>query len=786
MKLDFKKIFYRFWPVILIFFVWFVFSSPYFIKHRVPFPSTYLVNFFSPWSAYPGSGIPVKNNAMPDVISQIYPWKTLTVSIFKNLQMPLWNPYGFSGTPLLANYQSAVLSPFNLLFFILPFVDAWSLLILLQPLLAGIFMYMLLRAFKIGKLASVLGSLSFMFCGFITTWMAYGTLAYAILYLPLALFAVEKYYDTKRKRFLVLLSVSIPLSFFSGHFQISAYFFVFVFFYILFKYFEKKDKNSLFLSFAYLFSGALFSLPQLIPSIELYLQSLRSGIFQEIEVIPWGYLPTFLAPDFLGNPVTRNDWFGHYAEWNAYIGLVPLMLSFYAVFIRKNKKIFFFALFALASILFSFQTPFLSALVFLKIPVLSTSAASRVIVIFSFSACVLAVFGFEKLFEDIKSNEIKPVFYWLGSFFIIFILLWSVILLKLFMPSDKIIIARQNLILPTLIFISFCLTVLTALILKNKNRSYLLGITPFIIILLVSFDVLRFANKWMPFDSRSLMYPNVPVVKSFKKISGYERVFGSLGQEATAYYKLPSIEGYDALYIKRYGEFIASLDTGKLTESARSVVALPKNGLNTEKALNLLGVKYIVYKKSDARSPWTLPFWSYKNETFPLIYNDKAYQILQNESAFPRAFLVTNYIVEKNPRKILNAMFSPAFNLRNNVVLEKSLGFKLTKGALGSLAIVRYTPDKILINTDSNGNSLLFLSDTYYTGWKALVDGNKTPIYRADYAFRAVFVPKGRHKVQFIYDPSSFSFGLFGALIGLLAVLALGVMGRKPTLFPRT
>ena len=208
-----KKIIFNFWPLFLVIFAWFIFSAPYFINNKVPFSSTYLVNFFSPWNAYPGFASPVKNNAMPDVISQIYPWKTFTIDTFRKLQIPFWNPYSFAGTPQLANYQSAVLSPFNLLFFILPFIDAWTLLILLQPLLAGIFMYFCLKSLNVSKEGAVIGSLAFMFCGFITTWMAYGTLGYAILFLPLAIFAIEKYYQTQKRRFLLLLSYNFAAFF---------------------------------------------------------------------------------------------------------------------------------------------------------------------------------------------------------------------------------------------------------------------------------------------------------------------------------------------------------------------------------------------------------------------------------------------------------------------------------------------------------------------------------------------------------------------------------------------
>src|SRR5579883_895851 len=97
-----KKLLFAIWPILIIFSVWFIFSYPYFLQHRVPFPSTYAVNFFPPWSAYHLYDGPVKNNAMPDVIDQIFPWKQFTIESLKQGQIPLWNPFSFSGTPHLA------------------------------------------------------------------------------------------------------------------------------------------------------------------------------------------------------------------------------------------------------------------------------------------------------------------------------------------------------------------------------------------------------------------------------------------------------------------------------------------------------------------------------------------------------------------------------------------------------------------------------------------------------------------------------------------------------------
>ncbi|MCL5435096.1 MAG: YfhO family protein [Patescibacteria group bacterium] len=777
------KLLKRFWPIIFIFCIWFIFSSPYFIKNKVPFASNYQVNFFSPWSTYPEFAGPVKNNAMPDVIGQIYPWKHFVIESWKAGQIPLWNPNSFSGTPLLANYQSAVLSPFNILFFILPFIDAWSILVLLQPLLAGIFMYLLMRALNVEKTGSLISAIAFMFCGFLTTWMGYATLGYAILFLPLAIYSIEKFYSSNKVRFLFLLSLTIPLSFFSGHFQISLYFFIFVVSYVVFKFFQTKNIHNTFYLILYTLFGVLFSLPQLLPSIELYSQTLRSALFQKAEIIPWGYLPTFIAPDLLGNPVTRNDWFGHYAEWNAYIGLVPLMLAFYSIMNRKITPVIFYIFSAILAIFLAFQTPVLDLLVFLHVPVLSTSAASRIIVIFSFSFAVLSGFGLDYLLKDVGDKKFKKIVIWLSGFAIIFAALWSVVILKILLPIDKIAIAKQNLILPTIIFVLFSLSVFILYFEKrfkvNKNIKY--GVYLFVIIL-IAFDLLRFAAKWQTFDPKNLVFADVPAIREFQRISGFERAFGNYGAEVSVYYKLPSVEGYDAVYIKKYGEFIASLSDGKLSESARSVVSFPKNGLDTSKAINLLGIKYIVHKISDGQNVWAFPFWKYPNNQFSLFYQDDKYQIYKNNNAYPRAFLVNKYLVENDPQKILNTMFADGFDLRNKIVLSKNPNISADKSFKGGASISKYSPNQVEIRTSSNANSLLFLSDTFYSGWKAYVDNKESEIYLADYTFRAVSVPSGIHTVKFIYDPFSFKAGILVAGFGILLSLFFGVFllrGKK-------
>ena len=74
---------------------------------------------------------------------------------------------------------------------------------------------------------------------------------------------------------------------------------------------------------------------------------------------------------------------------------------------------------------------------------------------------------------------------------------------------------------------------------------------------------------------------------------------------------------------------------------------------------------------------------------------------------------------------------------------------------------------------------MLFLADLAYPGWKAYVDGQETPIYRANYLFRSVFVPAGRHTVEFAYRPRSSRLGLLLTLVGTVAVTG-ALLGLTP------
>jgi len=752
-------------PVLFIIIVWLIFSHPVFLNNKIAYPSDFQVNSASLWNQYEEFWGPVKNPAMPDVVNQIYPWKKLTIDSLKNGQIPFWNPYSFSGTPHLANYQSSTFSITNIFFFFLDFKNAWSLAVVVQPLLAGLFTYFFIRSLRLSREAGIIAAISFMFSGFITTWMNYTTLALAIAFLPLALLSIEKYLINKRLLWLFILSLSMPLSFFSGHFQTSLYLGLFVYGYILFKLILDKNIRDFVYFNIFYFLGLFIASPQILPTIEFYLSSFRGSNFEKISPLPFSHLPTVLAPDFYGNPVTRNNFSLIYAELSSYAGVIPFFLALFALTV-KNKNSIFFVITAIIALLFSLDTPLLDLIVRLQIPVISTASLSRILVLFSFSIAVLGAFGFDLLIKSILNKEFKKILGWILIGFIIFTIIWIFVLSKTIDPLYYP-IAKNNFILPSALFVSLIFAILIGF--KKK----LIKVTILLIILLVAFEMLRFAIKWQPFQSKDFTFPTTPIISRLVTLDNTFRTHATYGAEGSVYYNVPLTDGYDPLYINRYGEFIASLDDGIVKPSSRYVVALPINNDNLPKVLDFLAIKNILIKKSDLNQPWVFPIESYPKDKFNQIYEEDKYLIYENTQVLPKAFLVGDYEIVSDDQKIIDKILDESFDISKSAILEINPGFEIVGDLKGDVKITSYTPNKITLQTNSNAKSLLVLSDNFYPGWIAKVNGTNSEILRTNYTFRGVVVPAGDNNIEIYYFPDSFKWGV---IIAAFSTFTIGLI----------
>lgn len=522
---------------------------------------------------------------------------------------------------------------------------------------------------------------------------------------------------------------------------------------------KKRNKDSL-LVLVYLVAGVLMAMPQILPAIEFYLNSVRSALFLKVEAIPWSYLPTIVAPDIFGNPVTRNDWFGHYAEWNSYLGVIPFFLATQSLIFAKHKKVYFFAALGLISLLLAFDSPIQSILVNLKIPVLSTSASSRIIVLFSFSGAILAGFGFDALIRRINQKKdfaksVLPVFLvWI--FFVV-----TVAVLKL--DNEKISIAVKNSIFPGIMSLIFIIVLLINFFLKSKKKVVVISA---MLLVLTGFEMLRFASKWQSFSDKKKAYVDVPVSSFYRNQNRYDRAVGMSGGEDAVYYNVPITSGYDPLYIEQYGKFMQYVSNGGKLKPERSVVVFPLRGLFTHQALDFLGIHLVVHKFSDGSFPWAFPFADYPDSKFSKIYDDGAYLVFRNNGSYDRAFIVGKSLDMGTDESNLTAMFRS--DLKKVAFTRGSKTISTNSNGIAN--IIEYNSDRVVISTNTNGNALLVLTDNFYPGWKATVNGKNQQILKTDYTFRGVMVPKGESIVIFSYMPQSFLLGFY-LLLGAVMVI---------------
>src|SRR5207253_43771 len=99
-----------------------------------------------------------------------------------------------------------------------------------------------------------------------------------------------------------------------------------------------------------------------------------------------------------------------------------------------------------------------------------------------------------------------------------------------------------------------------------------------------------------------------------------------------------------------------------------------------------------------------------------------------------------------------------------------------TGASNGHAEITKYDPTRVELRTDSDGDSILVLSENHYPGWRAYLDGRGVDVMRVDYNLRGVTVPAGHHEVNFIYRPKSVMIGL---LISMLTAVALIVLSFR-------
>lgn len=744
---------FRIIPFFIILLVVLLFFWKFFFKGLIPIPADITVGMYYPWLDYKWGysvGVPVKNPLISDVVSQIFPLRIYAMSLIKSGVLPLWNPLMFAGYPLLANIQTGIFNPTNVLYFIFSSSTAWGLQTFLQPFFASLFTYLLLRSLRLGKTASIFGGLVFAFSGFNIIWAEWNTHSYAVAFLPLLLYLSQRYFLKKNEWFLgPMISLSLCLQIFSGYPQVTIYSILVLIFFISFNH--GITKNTLHFSF-WLLAGVLMSAIQLVPTIELFLNSQRKFevLYPSNYSFPWRYLTAFVAPDFFGNPTTGNYWGnGDYTDNVGFTGMVSFVISIYFVIFQKKKTkestYFIYQFIVIFLLLLCGRVPIF--IKFLQQIGLGAMTPTRILFLINLSLAILGSFALD---EFIKNGlKVKQIF---SLVIIQAVGIWSLLIGSLIIylnfSSKNVYIGIRNLFYPCLYSTVLIILLFMFLFAKKIIRS----LTGMLIVVLAVFELFNFGWKFLPFIQKELIFPSTPVIEYLKNQKGLFRVEGgeAVPMNMLLPYGLESYSAYDPMYPLPIAQYMSLVDGGTLTNPKSRYGQVHKFDSPLYDLVNscyILALKKDINSKPDQKGKIPSLFEAKK---FKVVFEDKTTAVIKNLFCYPRAFLTND------------------FSEKSNNEIEISLNGKISYGAV---VWEKYTPLSKELKITTKNEALLFISDSFYPGWKAFVDDKETKILKANYSFQSVKIPKGEHKIVFIYKPFSFFVGFTVSVLSTIMIL---------------
>lgn len=706
-----------------------LYFSPIWKSHLIPFPGRLLVSFFSPWKeeVWPGypAGVPRKGILGYDTVRMMGPWRRLVTDELLRGKLPTWNPHQFAGAPMLANGQTGVWFPLHWIYLLLPFPVSWTILVVLQPTIAAISMWLLLRTLGYRGFIAGIFSLMYAFSSWMSVWVEWNIHGFVYAFMPLGLYAVHQ------KK--LLLGVGIAsLIVFSGHPQMALIGFSAMILYGLLSH------RAVYMVVVFA-SALVVTSVQWIPTVR-YLQfanrERHSKEFSyEQRLVTWRELAQILAPNINGNPATEN-YSGEkdFVETSAYVGIATLWLAVVAI-MNSRKIIYPFLLIAAVFILIT-PNPVSLAIGKFHIPILSTSVPSRWLVLWPLACVLLAARGMECFLR----KKADHIFVLAGTIVFLLALLWFWALSG---SESMYLVARRNLVMSTGISIFFVLnSIVAAGFLKRirqlQNRQNFL-----LIIFLASFsELLLFGWKTMPFTESNFIYPDVPILMKLKELSADFSRFANFEENVVdsnfaTWYGVYDLSGYDALYPRRIGELVWAASNGGIVPSdfSRSTASVPIiNSPERNRLLNLAGVRWVLYKDEFLSTRPGQNFLKFPPDRFRLVFEKNKLQIYENMEALPRAFFLSDFSWIGEGDEMIKRIYT---------------------NPLPSISVAtlrRYDPTIVNIDVEAPEDGFLVLTDTLYPGWKALVDHRETKILSAFHAFRAVPVRKGRHQVKFTYS----------------------------------
>jgi hypothetical protein len=720
-----------------------------------------------------------------DFADQFYAFGVYKAQRLFSGQLPLWNPYTFSGNPFLADIQSAIFYPLGLITLLLSLPWGFSLFALeLEAIfhffLGGLFTYLLAKRLLHDRRAALISSLVFTFGGYLTS---YPSQQLAILetdvWLPLILLLLdiglerlatsgfvtqppaEAESSVKLRPSAGLLPITFAglafgLALLAGHPQSAMYVFYVSAIYFAFRACIKgvrwRPAALAFGLFALLGFG--LAAAQLLPSLEYMRLSARaqanynemSGGFPRQDPIQ------LLLP---GSVSVMSP---------LYVGILPLFLAVLAPLLKRNREVIFWTCLALGALLLSFGgNTFFYSPFYLFMPGFALfRSQERAAFVFSLSLALLAGYGV-RLLTRAMPKPVKARFH--GFYRFVTFLGWGALGLVFltfygFVDTGQVAGSIFSSALERSILLVILLTLSLGLLYLRLRRIVREQLLVGLFVVLIVFDLftINWKNNLQEARPEEQYRPTMLTQilqgdKEVFRVYNEWRLPGNYG----CVYGLEDIWGASPLYLRRYEELVYKLPI--------------------ERVWQLLNVKYVITWRK-ALVPETEVLYEEPREL------DTTY-LHRLDEYWPRASIVHQVEVIEDDEKVLEYL-REEFDPRRVAILSHEPDLTLPSSTVegeSSVVIRERQPERMVLEVDMAANGLLVLSEVYYPGWRAYANGEEVPIYRANHVLRAVPLRAGHHRVEMVFDPLWPKVGLaISGVTLLLAVVLIGVaVARRKT-----
>lgn len=761
----------------------------------------------------------------------------------------LWFPYIFGGMPAYAisidykwfNLMYVAIHAVRTVF-TAPFstdYTMWSFYLIVLAFTS----YFLFQYLTKNKLLSMLGAITTSFSTgiILSLFIGHVTKLTAFCFYPLILLMLLKLKEKVTLRDFAILIIALQLSLQGWHVQIIFYTLFAIGIYFLFYFIrtllrKEIDEFKKYFRSALVFAGALI--------IALIIQS--DNLTQIYEYNPystrgsesitditkgnnpktansdfyeyatnWSFSPeevlTFIVPSYFGfgnsnykGPLTQNQevevntYFGQMltVDMALYMGIIVFFLGLFSMYLnRKNHFVQFLIVLIIISLLISFGRtfPVLYNLMFYYFPFFDKfRVPSMILILVQLSFPILAVMGISKIVELKKSGDlsiikvVKSITIVLLIGLVLSIILNSAISQWFIGRVDSYIASIQAAnqqkaqmfmalkdymadMFTTDLMLGFALVTISFALLYAYVKSMIsLDILIILLIVFNFFDLARIGSRGAQYTnatdvSQVFRQPYyITAIKSFKDNEPHrllnlkrDHSIGSIQNNANfnAYFLEEDFAGYSSIKPRTYQDII-------------DVV-----GTVNETLWRMLNVKYIIIDQ-----PVTFPGLELKA-------NQEKDYVFVNTNALPRFYFV-NKVEKLKGIDILNKIRNNEFDPKEKAFVDENIKVD-TIDSTTTLKVEKYTDEKIVLSSQNNGSNFLFIGNTYLPGWKAKVNGIDTKIYKANYGFAGIVVPKGKNNIELSYAPESFFVTKYLALIfSSLTFIGLFIgifISKKPT-----